>query len=83
MQEQITERILQVIAKTQKLPEAKATPDSSFEELNIDSMDGVNILFALENEFDITVPDEDAKKIRSIRDIVDGVTRLVEAKGTA
>jgi len=83
MQEQITERILQVIAKTQKLPEAKVTLDSSFEELNIDSMDGVNILFALENEFDITVPDEDAKKIRSIRDIVDGVTRLVEAKGTA
>lgn len=83
MQEQITERILQVIAKTQKLPEANVTLDSSFEELNIDSMDGVNILFALENEFDITVPDEDAKKIRSIRDIVDGVTRLVEAKGTA
>ena len=83
MQEQITDRILQVIAKTQKLPEGKVTLDSSFEELNIDSMDGVNILFALENEFDITVPDEDAKKIRSIRDIVDGVTKLVEAKDAA
>jgi acyl carrier protein len=83
MQDQITDRILKVIAKTQKLPEGKVTLDSSFEELSIDSMDGVNILFALENEFDITVPDEDAKKIRSIRDIVDGVTRLVESKGAA
>jgi acyl carrier protein len=83
MQDQLTDRILKVIAKTQKLPDGKVSLDSSFEELNIDSMDGVNILFALENEFDITVPDEDAKKIRSIRDIVDGVTRLVEAKGAA
>ena len=43
-----------------------------FEELGIDSMDGVNIVFALENEFNINVPDEDVKNIRSVRDMVDG-----------
>ena len=60
-------------------PLEKVTLDSSFEELGIDSMDGVNIVFALENEFNINVPDEDVKNIRSVRDMVEGVSRLVAA----
>jgi len=42
-------------------------------------MDGVNIVFALENEFNINVPDEDVKTIRNVRDMVAGVMRLLEA----
>jgi acyl carrier protein len=45
-------------------------------------MDGVEILFGLENEFDITIPDEDAKSIRSIREMAAGVERLVTAKSS-
>jgi len=81
MPEDLTERILDVIAATQKLPRDKLSIDSSFTDLNIDSMDGVNILFALENEFNITIPDEQAKSIRSLRDIVDGVRGLIEGSG--
>ena len=44
-------------------------------------MDGVNIIFALENEFDINVPDEEVKTIRSVRDMVEGVQKLIAAKG--
>ena len=40
----------------------------------------MNILFALEEKFDITIPDEAAKQIRSIREMVDGVQKLVDAK---
>ena len=40
-------------------------------------MDGINILFALENEFDITIPDEQAKQIKSIREMVEGIEKLV------
>ena len=43
-------------------------------------MDGVNIVFALENEFDINVPDEEVKTIRSVRDMVEGVRTLVEQR---
>ncbi len=81
MSEDLTERILDVIAATQKLPRDKLSIDRSFAELEIDSMDGVNILFALENEFNITIPDEQAKSIRSLRDIVDGVRGLIEGSG--
>ena len=78
--DELTRRVLNVIAATQKIPPEKVTIDSSFEELNMDSMDGVNILFALENEFDISIPDEQAKQIRSIREMVEGVQRLVAEK---
>ena len=46
----------------------------------MDSMDAVNILFALEEKFDITIPDEAAKQIRSTREMVEGVQTMVDAK---
>jgi acyl carrier protein len=83
MSESIEQRVLRVIAKTQRLPIEKVTIDSSFEELGIDSMDSINILFDLESEFDIEIDDEKAKEIRQIREMVDGVTLLVMAKEKA
>ena len=83
MSDPLTQRVLNVIASTQRLSPGKVTIDSSFEELGIDSMDGVNILFALENEFDIVIPDDQAKSIRSIREMVQGVRKLVEEGGVS
>jgi len=77
----LTDRVLRIIAETQRKDLSQVTIDSSFEELGIDSMDGVNIVFALENEFNINVPDEEVKNIRSVRDMVEGVRRLVEQSG--
>jgi acyl carrier protein len=83
MSEDLNQRVLNVIATVKRLPRERVTIESSFEELGIDSMDGVEILFALENEFNVTIPDEDAKTIRTIRQMVDGVQRLVTAKSDA
>ncbi|HVY93401.1 MAG TPA: acyl carrier protein [Bryobacteraceae bacterium] len=77
-QDSVTERVLKIIADNQKKDVALVTIESSFEELNIDSMDAVNIVFALENEFNVNVPDEEMKNIRSVRDIVEGMHKLVE-----
>jgi acyl carrier protein len=82
MSDELTKKVLTVIADTQRIPREKVTIDSSFEELGIDSMDGVNILFALENEFNITIPDDAAKQIRTIRQMAEGVESLL-AGGTA
>jgi acyl carrier protein len=82
MSDELTQKVLTVIADTQRIPREKITIDSSFEELGIDSMDGVNILFALENEFNITIPDDAAKQIRTIRQMAEGVESLL-AGGTA
>jgi acyl carrier protein len=73
-------RITGVIAKTQHIPPETVTIDSTFEELKIDSLDGINILFALESEFNVDIPDDAARQIRSIRDAVDGIEKLLAAK---
>ena len=76
----ITQRVLRIIADNQRKDVSLVTMESSFEELGIDSMDAVNIVFALENEFNINVPDEEMKNIRSVRDIVEGVHKLIAAR---
>ncbi|HET8548982.1 MAG TPA: acyl carrier protein [Bryobacteraceae bacterium] len=76
MPDDLTERVIRVIADTQKIPVESITPDSSFEALKIDSLDAINILFALENEFDISIPDDDARAVRSLTDLVALVERL-------
>lgn len=79
----LTRRVLRIIAETQRKDPSQVTIDSSFEELGIDSMDGVNIIFALENEFNINVPDEEVKTIRSVRDMVEGVRKLAGQSTTS
>ena len=83
MSESIEERVLKVIAKTQRIPVETVSPQSSFEELGIDSMDSINILFDLESEFDIEIDDEQARHIRYVHEMIDGVTKLLEAKEKA
>jgi acyl carrier protein len=80
MPSDVTEEVLSVIAQTQRIPRENITLDSRFEELGLDSMDAVNIMFALEDKFDITIPDEAAKQIRNIRQMVEGVQRIVDSK---
>ena len=78
--ETIQARVLRVIATTKRIPLANVTPDSTFEELGVDSLDRLNILFDLESEFDVEINDEDAKKVSSIHQMVDGITQLLYAK---
>ena len=76
--QELTERVIKIIADTQHLALEKIQPESSFQELGIDSLDGINILFAVENEFNINIPDEAAQTIRSVREMVDGIAKLLD-----
>ncbi len=80
MSEELIERVCKAIATSKRVPEERVTVDSSFEELGIDSMDAVEILFALENEFDISIPDDEVKTVRNVRQMAEGVGRLLAAK---
>ena len=77
------QRVRSVIAGVKRVPQEQVSVDSSFQDLGIDSMDGVEILFDLENEFDINIPDEAAKSIRNVRDMAAGVAKLLAAKAEA
>lgn len=77
MSDDILKRVIRVIAETQRIPEDSISPDATFEDLKIDSLDGIQIAFAIENEFNINVPDDAIKTIRGVRDLAEGVEKLV------
>jgi acyl carrier protein len=78
----VVSRVMETIAKTQKIPVESVTLDKTFEELKIDSLDGINILFALEEEFKVDVPDDAARQILSVRAAVEGIQRLLDVGAT-
>ena len=83
MPETTQERIIRIITVTQHYTPEKAatiTADSTFDQLGIDSLDGINIVFALEEEFNIAIPDDAAKNIGSVRELVKGIEKLLAAK---
>ena len=80
MSDELTQRVLKCIATSKRIPLEQVTIDSEFQQLGIDSMDAVEILFALENEFDISIPDEEVRAVRNVRQMAEGVERLVAAK---
>ena len=81
MTEEMVGRVISCVAKTQKLPLESVTIDSKFEDLGIDSLDGVNILYALETEFNVSIPDEGVLGIKSVREAVEQLDRLLSGGG--
>jgi acyl carrier protein len=80
MSEDLQARVIKVIAKTQRIPLETVTIDSTFEELKIDSLDGINLIFALESEFNVDIDDEQARAIKSVRQMVQGIAKLLAQK---
>jgi acyl carrier protein len=78
--EQLTERVIKIIEQTMKMAPGRVQPTSTFEELGIDSLDGINIAFALESEFDINIPDDILPKMRGVSDITTGIHALLLTK---
>jgi acyl carrier protein len=81
--DELADKVLRVIAHTQRIPPESVSLDSTFEALKIDSLDGINIVFELEKEFNIEIPDDGVQNLRSVRDTVEGVRKLVRAKDLA
>jgi acyl carrier protein len=80
MSSELTARALAVIARTQHLPVEAIGIDQTFAELKFDSLDGMNILFAMEGEFDILIPDDRALAIKSVRQMVEELEVALAAK---
>jgi len=68
---EIFEKVKKIIADKLDVEEDKITPESSFlDDLGADSLDIVELIMELEEEFGIEIPDEDAEKIRTVADAV-------------
>lgn len=72
----IEERVKKVVIDQLEISEAEATMEASFvDDLGADSLDTVELVMALEEEFETEIPDEDAEKIRTIRQAVDYINQ--------
>ena len=80
MPESIATRVMEVIAKTQRIDVASVTAEKSFAELNIDSLDGLRIVFELEEAFGIVIPDDQARAYTTVAQAIEGIKVLVERK---
>jgi acyl carrier protein len=74
----LARRVIEIIAEKGGKPAGAIGLDSTFEELGFDSLDGINIVFALEDSFSIDIPDAVAQEITSIRMAVEKLRPLVE-----
>lgn len=68
----IEERVKKIIVEQLGVKEEDVTADASFvDDLGADSLDTVELVMALEEEFETEIPDEDAEKITTVRQVVD------------
>ena len=72
----IAQRCIEIIAKSKGIPADSITLDSTFDSLNIDSLDKINISFEVEEAFSIEIPDEALGTIKTVGDMVRGVSEL-------
>uniref|UniRef100_A0A7S0SXJ4 Acyl carrier protein n=1 Tax=Chromulina nebulosa TaxID=96789 RepID=A0A7S0SXJ4_9STRA len=77
----VTERIIEVVKNFEKVTASKVTPQARFkEDLDLDSLDAVEVVMAIEEEFNIEIPDSEADKILSIADAISYISAHPAAK---
>ena len=72
----IESRIIELVAKSKNLPVSDVHMNTTFDELQIDSLDKINLSFAVEEMFAIEIPDESLNSLKTVGDVVRGVTNL-------
>ena len=73
----IGSRIIEMVAKSKNVPAASIGPETTFDELQIDSLDKVNLSFEVEEMFSIQIPDDNLNSLKTVGDIIRGVEHLV------
>ena len=77
-QEEIFEKVKKIIVEQLGVAETSVTMEASFiDDLGADSLDIVELVMALEEEFDMEIPDADAEKVVTVGDVVDYIKENV------
>ena len=74
----VEERVKKIVAEQLGVKEDEVTTDASFvDDLGADSLDTVELVMALEEEFETEIPDEDAEKLQAVGDVI----KYIEERG--
>jgi acyl carrier protein len=80
MNVETAERTMAVIAKFKNLPVEELSLETALKDLEMDSLDGLNLIFELEEEFDIMIPDDKALTMKTVKEMVEGIDLLLSAE---
>lgn len=80
--DEIFERIKKIIVEQLGVDESSVTMDASFiDDLGADSLEIVDLIMAMEGEFNLSIPDEDAENLSTVRDAVEYIRRHSKDNG--
>jgi acyl carrier protein len=68
---ELKDKIVKLISETTKLDPAKIQPNSSFiDDLNLDSLDMVELMMKMEDEFGLEIPEKETEKLKTVNDVI-------------
>ena len=76
MSESVFQKVAAIIAESKKISTDEITLESTFKELNIDSLAALSLVFDFEEEFNVSIPNEEVVTIQNVRDVVESLERL-------
>ncbi len=77
--DEIQQKLIEVVRGEKEIPPEMLKPETPLAEAGIDSLDSLSILFAIEEQFHISIPDEQARQMRTFGDMIDMVEGLLQA----
>ena len=80
--EEISETVKEIFQKTLKIEPENIKPETNLkDDLNLDSLDMIEVVYEVEDHFDVQIPEESIKEIRTFQQVVDGLGEALAAKG--
>ena len=77
---EIERKLLDIVKNEKDIPDDKLAPGTALADAGIDSLDALSILFAIEEQFHISIPDDKARAIKTFADMVTAVEELLPAR---
>lgn len=78
---EIEEKVMQIVSEQLSVDRNEISRETSFvNDLNADSLDTVELVMELEDEFDLTIPDEEAEKLKTVGEAIDFIKKKLEEK---
>ena len=75
----IQEKVIEIVSEQMGVDKADVTPETSFiNDLNADSLDTVELVMEFEDEFDMSIPDEEAEKIQTVGAAIDYIAKIMK-----
>jgi acyl carrier protein len=80
--QEVEEKVIQLVSEQLSADKSEITRNTSFtNDLNADSLDTVELVMELEDQFDMTIPDEEAEKLKTVGEVIDYImAQLSKAK---